>query len=270
MSANASDSSSASHLSILLIEPSEVQRKVITRHLKSAGVEQIEGVGSIAEAKQKLTYANPDLVASAMYFSDGTADDLLDFMFSHNHLRDIPFMLVSSEHKRNYLEQYKQAGVVAILPKPFTIDHLQRALNATIDLIEPQTLQLKNFETEDLHVLVVDDSTTSRHYLTRVLNSIGVEAVAEAESGDQAIAYLSEHSVDLIVTDYHMPNMNGDEFASRVRAQLHDAHVPILMVSARADELTLEQIEQAGVNALSDKPFEPATLRALLSRILDI
>lgn len=259
----------ASQLSILLIEPSEVQRKVITLHLQEAGVEQVEGVGSIAEAKQKLSYANPDLVASAMYFSDGDADDLLDYMFSQPQLRDIPFMLVSSENKRNYLEQFKQAGVIAILPKPFTFEHLRRALNATMDLLEPQALQLENFDTEDLHVLLVDDSLTSRHYLCRVLQSIGIDNIAEAESGNEAIAFLQQQHVDLIVTDYHMPNMNGGEFALAVRKQLNDAHVPILMVSARAEEITLEQIEQSGVNALTDKPFEPATLRQLLANILE-
>ena len=259
----------ASQLSILLIEPSEVQRKVISRHLAEAGVNQVEGVATISEAKVKLSYAQPDLVASAMYFADGDADDLLDYMFSQPQLREIPFMLVSSEHKRNYLEQFKQAGVIAILPKPFTYDHLRRALSATIDLIEPQSLQLDSFDAEDLRVLIVDDSMTSRHYLGRVLQSIGVANIIEAESGSDAIALLQQQSVDLIVTDYHMPQMNGEEFAQAVRQQLQDAHVPILMVSARADELTLEQIEQSGVNALSDKPFEPATLRRLLATIMD-
>lgn len=260
----------ASQLSILLIEPSEVQRKVISRHLAEAGVVQVDGVASISEAKEKLQYAQPDLVASAMYFADGDADELLDFMFSQSQLREIPFMLVSSEYKQNYLEQFKQAGVIAILPKPFTFEHLRRALAATIDLIEPQSLILDNFEAEDLQVLIVDDSMTSRHYLSRVLQSIGVADIIQAESGPEAIALLQQQSVDLIVTDYHMPQMNGEEFAQAVRQQLQDAHVPILMVSARADELKLEQIEQSGVNALSDKPFEPATLRRLLATIMDV
>ncbi len=259
----------ASQLSILLIEPSDVQRKVVTRHLKEAGVGQVEGVSSIAEAKKKLAYANPDLVASSMYFSDGNADDLLDYMFSQPQLRNIPFMLVSSENKRNYLEQYKQAGVIAILPKPFTFQHLRKALNTTVDLLEPQALSLQNFDAEDLSVLVVDDSTTSRHFLIRILNNIGIENVVETDNGADAIEILSQRQVDLIVTDYHMPHMNGEEFAQAVRQQLKDEHVPILMVSARADELKLEQIEQSGVNALTDKPFEPETLRKVLASILE-
>lgn len=259
----------ASQLSILLIEPSEVQRKVITRHLADAGVSQVDGAASIAEAQEKLGYLNPDLVASAMYFEDGDADKLLDFMFSQPHLRDTPFMLVSSETKRNYIEQFKQLGVIAILPKPFTFPHLKRALNATIDLIEPQSLALNNFETEDLSVLIVDDSVTSRHYLGRVVRSIGVDNIVEAESGPQAIEALRNYDFDLIVTDYHMPDMNGDEFAQTVRNELNQQHVPILMVSARADELQLEEIQQSGVNALTDKPFEPETLRTLLASILD-
>ncbi|RUO26104.1 two-component system response regulator [Aliidiomarina minuta] len=259
----------ASQLSILLIEPSEVQRKVISRHLADAGVSQVDTAASIQEGKQKLAYLNPDLVVSAMYFADGDADQLLHFMHEQPQLQATPFMLVSSEHKKSQLEQFKQAGIIAILPKPFTIEHLQRALNATVDLMEPTVLQLNNFDAEDLRVLLVDDSMTSRHYLARVLRSLGVENISEAENGTDAIQHLESQQFDLIVTDYHMPVMNGQEFAETVRMQPGQEHVPILMVSARADELQLEQIEQSGVNALTDKPFEPETLRNLLARLLD-
>lgn len=259
----------ASHLSILLIEPSDVQRKVISRHLADAGVHQVDTAASIGEAREKLAYLNPDLVASAMYFADGDADELLAHMHEQPSLRDIPFMLVSSEHRPSQLEHFKQAGIIAILPKPFNFEHLQRALLATLDLIEPSALQLNNFDAEDLRVLIVDDSLTSRHYLVRVLRSLGVENIVETENGHDAIALTETQQFDLIVTDYHMPQMNGQEFTEMLRMQPAQQHVPVLMVSARADELQLEQIEQSGVNALTDKPFEPDTLRQLLARLLD-
>lgn len=256
-------------LSLLLVEPSEVQRKVILRHLTDAGIRQVSSVDSITAAQKLLPSLQPDLVISALYFADGEGMDLLLFMQQQHVLKDALFMLVSSEHKREQLDIFRQAGCVAILPKPFTPNHLQRALNTTLDLIDPSNFELDSFEVESLRVLLVDDSQLSRHYLRRVFESIGIQHITEASNGREGIDILAEQSFDLICTDYHMPEMDGRELATSVRQQLDHAHIPILMVSARADELQLNQIEQAGINALTNKPFEPAVLRRTLKQLLD-
>ncbi|WP_113906394.1 response regulator [Aliidiomarina celeris] len=259
----------ADQLSILLVEPSEVQRKLITRHLADAGVTRLETASTVAEAVELLPRLQPDLIASAMYFPDGEAMAILEYIQGNKQLADTLFMLVSSEHKREQLERFKQAGCVAMLPKPFTDKHLQKAINATLDLISPEHFELQMFDVEELRVLLIDDSQTSRHYLRRVFESIGVSQIVEAADGRCAIEVLENQDFDLICTDYHMPEMDGRELAETVRMQPKHAHIPILMVSARADELQLEQIEQAGVNALTDKPFEPEVLRKTLQRLLD-
>ncbi|MCO4320110.1 response regulator [Aliidiomarina quisquiliarum] len=256
-------------LSLLLVEPSEVQRKVITRHLTDAGVISVHSADSITTAKEKLPALQPDLVVSAMYFEDGEGMDLLHFIQQQQSLRDSLFMLVSSEHKRQQLETFRQAGCIAILPKPFTPQHLQRAINATLDLIEPTAFELESFDVDDLRVLLVDDSNMSRQYLRRVFESIGITQITEATDGREGIEALKQHDFDLICTDYHMPEMDGRELAETIRKQPTHQHIPILMVSARADELQLAQIEQAGINALTNKPFEPEVLRRTLKQLLD-
>lgn len=256
-------------LSLLLVEPSEVQRKVIRRHLADAGITSVYGANSITTAKEKLPVLQPDLVVSAMYFEDGEGMDLLYFMQQQQSLRDSLFMLVSSEHKREQLEVFRQAGCIAILPKPFTPKHLQRAINATLDLIDPATFELNTFDVEELRVLLVDDSNMSRQYLRRVFESIGITQITEATNGCEGIKALEQHDFDLICTDYHMPEMDGRELAETIRKQPAHHHIPILMVSARADELQLAQIEQAGINALTNKPFEPEVLRRTLKQLLD-
>lgn len=259
----------AADLSILLIEPSEVQRKVIKRHLADAGIINVDGAACISEAQQKIKSLQPDLIASAMYFEDGTAHDLLHFINAEQLSDDVGFMLVSSEYRDDQLEEFKQAGIIAILPKPFTPVQLQRAINASIDLIEPTALSLNHFDPEDLSVLLVDDSITSRHFLRRILTDLGIEHFAEAENGQQAIGILQEQVFDLVVTDFNMPEMNGRELAEFIRQEPGLSHIPVLMVTARASSPQLANIKQSGVDALTDKPFEPATLRDLLARLLD-
>ncbi|MGM0480954.1 MAG: response regulator [Pseudomonadota bacterium] len=257
-----------SELRILLVEPSDVQRKVITQHLNQSGIEQTQGASTITEAKSLIQSWQPDIITSAMYFEDGTADQLLNYV-EENKLQDaVHFMLVSSEHRADQLEQFKQAGIVAILPKPFTPEQLHRAIKATVDLLEPEHLQLDLYDIEDLRVLIVDDSNTSRHVLRRVLENMGVENCVEAENGQQAIDILAEQNFDLIVTDFHMPEINGSELAQQIRNSSTHAHTPILMVTARANELQLANVKQSGVDALTDKPFEPDTLKAIISKLL--
>ncbi|RUO65043.1 two-component system, chemotaxis family, response regulator CheY [Pseudidiomarina planktonica] len=259
----------AADLSILLIEPSEVQRKVIKRHLAEAGITNVDGAACISEAQQKIKTLQPDIIASAMYFEDGTAHDLLHYIHEQGLAEDIGFMLVSSEYRDDQLEEFKQAGIIAILPKPFTSVQLQRAVNASIDLIEPTALRLQNFDPEDLSVLLVDDSVTSRHFLKRILADLGIDNFSEAENGQQAMEILQQQTFDLVVTDFHMPHMNGRELAEFIRQTPGLSHIPILMVTARASSPQLANIKQSGVDALTDKPFEPATLRNLLARLLD-
>ena len=198
-----------------------------------------------------------------MYFEDGTAHQLIDFIHASNLEDTVHFMLVSSEHRPDQLEQFKQAGIVAILPKPFSSQQLQRAIRATVDLIEPESVELNLFDVEDLRVLFVDDSMTL-HALRRVFENMGV---VESNNGVTAIEILNQQSFDLIVTDFNMPEMSGSEFAQHVR-QDPFMHTPILMVTAQANELQVTNIKQSGVDALTDKPFEPATLKKLLINLL--
>ena len=74
---------------------------------------------------------------------------------------------------------------------------------------------------------------------------------------------------DLIVTDYNMPEVNGQELAQYIRNESHQSHVPILMVSSEANDTHLANIAQSGVNAMCDKPFEPNTVKKLIYQLLD-
>jgi two-component system chemotaxis response regulator CheY len=120
---------SPSELSILLLEPSETQRKIIITRLQQEGVSSIQTAATIAEAKTIIQRHKPDLIASALHFVDGEATELLQYIKSTPALNDIQFMLVSSECRREQLEIFRQSGVVAILPKPFNAEHLATALS---------------------------------------------------------------------------------------------------------------------------------------------
>lgn len=263
-----SDLTAIANLSILLVEPSEVQQKLIIKSLIQSGVKQIETATTQTQALTLLANYQPDLVISSMYLADGTADSLLQNIRSNPRTEHQAFMLVSSERNKKYLEQLRQSGVLAILPKPFTSEAITRALKATLDIISEQEVELEHFDVTLLRVLVVDDSRFARKHIIRVLAGMGIPEPVEAENGKQAIEQLNEQAFDLIVTDYNMPEMDGRELTEAVRGSNSYSHIPILMVSSEANETHLANISQAGVDAICDKPFEPATVRDLLFKIM--
>ncbi|MBV1790042.1 response regulator [Marinobacterium sp. D7] len=256
-------------LHILLIEPSSTQRKIITQQLTGEHVGAIDAVSTQAEAMTFLRRLRPDLIISSLYYEDGSADQLLRQIRSSTALSDLPFMLISSERRREQLEIFKQSGVVAILPKPFNREHLTKALNATLDLLDQDDIELEMFDVDSLRVLVVDDSRMARRHIMRVLGNLGICHLIEAEDGREAIERLQREMVDLVVTDYNMPEVNGAELAEFIRQSALHAHLPIMMVTSEANDAHLRNISQSGVDALADKPFEPNMVKQLLVRLLD-
>ncbi len=258
-----------SDLNILLVEPSNAQSKVIEAELGAEGVHSIDFVRGKEEALQHIDQICPDLVISSLHFADGTGLELLREIRAYPDLEDLPFMLITSESRREKLEEFKQSGVVAILPKPFTHENLSRAIHATLDLLTPQELELDQYDIEQLRVLLVDDSKLARKVIARVLGNLGIANITEAGDGSEAIEILKEKTFDLVVTDYNMPEVNGRELTEHIRSTEQLSHLPVMMVTSEANEAHLENIAQSGVNAMMDKPFEPEGVRRILASIMN-
>lgn len=258
-----------SELSILLIEPSSTQRKIIVSHLEQAGVKHIDGVANANDALTLIKQYPPDLIISAMYLPDSTATELLNTVRSNQPDDPVNFMLVSSETRFSALDPIRQAGVVAILPKPFNHEDLQRALRTTVDYVNPSEIELENYDVSELKVLLVDDSLTARNHIKRVLTNLGMGRISTAENGRDAIDVLQQESFDLLITDLNMPEMDGQELVQYIREEMRETLLPILVVTSAGDDARLGSIENSGVSAICDKPFEPQSIREMLYRVLD-
>ena len=255
-------------LSVLLVEPSSTQQRIIINHLNGFGVMNIERVKTGREALDLMNKDKHDLVISAMHLEDMTGTELVQNMRMDDGMREIPFMLISSETHFRYLEPIRQAGVIAILPKPYEIDQLKRGLYSTVYYLDPASLDTKEIAAEDLRVLVVDDSFTARKHISRVLSNMGIERISTANNGVEAIDVIKDQHFDLIVTDYNMPEMDGKQLVEYIRNNSVQSTIPILMVSSESDQNRLAAVQQAGVSAICDKPFETDTVRELLLKML--
>lgn len=97
-------------------------------------------------------------------------------------------------------------------------------------------------------ILVVDDSRAVRHALHEHLGKAGFE-VALAENGEEGYAIASQGDFDLIITDIDMPQMDGIEMASRLKAEFATATVPIIVLAANDDTALVEEGFRVGVDA---------------------
>ncbi len=255
----------------MVVEPSTMQLKIIIKHLQDEGISLIEGAASGQQALDTLSQYKPDLVISSMYLPDMTAEQLVTSIRESEPLHDMAFMLVSSETHFDKLDPVRQAGVVAILPKPFSHEDLKRALRSTIEFIDPSEISLEHYDIEELRVLVVDDSMMARKHISRVLNNMGIVNITLANDGKEAAEVFrdSQEMFDLIVTDYNMPEMDGQALIEYIRREIGNTFIPILMVTSEENETRLNNVHKAGVSAICDKPFEPDTVREMLYRMLD-
>jgi CheY-like chemotaxis protein len=117
-------------------------------------------------------------------------------------------------------------------------------------------------------VLIVEDSDTSADTLEIALLSLPDVSVAHAASGRKAWQLIQNQGVAAIVTDLHMPLMDGFELIERVRAAGGAARVPIIVISGDSDPGTPERVRRLGADAYFAKPYSPAAVRETLERLL--
>jgi len=260
---------SLADLSILLVEPSHMQAGLVSRMLEHQGVRHIKVFETAGAALVALTECATDgtVVISSLYLPDMPGTDLVVAMRADEALEGVPFILISSETRPQVLEPVRQSGACSIVTKPFNEQQLSRALFAAADYLNPPA-DLDVAEMEGLRVLVVDDSLASRHHLRRLLEELGIERISEAVDGKQAVDLLQDTMVDLVITDYNMPEMDGRELTEYIRTQSWQNSVPILMVTSEQNMGRLAAVERAGVSAICDKPFEAGSIRKLISDAL--
>jgi two-component system, chemotaxis family, chemotaxis protein CheY len=119
-----------------------------------------------------------------------------------------------------------------------------------------------------LNALVVDDSRTARAIIIKTLRLTGLEwgELHEAAQGREALVKLADHWIDLILTDIHMPEMNGLELIEQLGRDGVLNSVPVIVTSTDGNRDQIERLQQKGVRAYLRKPFTPeAACEAILS-----
>jgi two-component system chemotaxis response regulator CheY len=122
---------------------------------------------------------------------------------------------------------------------------------------------------KDIKILVVDDFATMRKVVKNLLKQARYENIVEAEDGVAALRTLKSQKIDLVISDWNMPNMTGLDLLKAVRADAELANTPFLMVTAEALQDNVIAAVKAGVNNYIVKPFTAETLNEKITRIME-
>ena len=118
-----------------------------------------------------------------------------------------------------------------------------------------------------LTVLLVEDEPAQRAVLAYNLKAEGY-LVVEAENGDAALTIIEESPPDLVLMDWMMPMVSGLEVCRRLKARAATRDLPILMLSARSEELDKVRGLETGADDYMTKPYSVAELMARVKALL--
>jgi len=263
---------------IAIVTRNAVLREGLTAQVRAAG-------GSVAS--MWIAGAEPDAALDAVVIDAGTGSEPDLPTWPDEHIRSI--VLIAPE-ARGRLDELKHMGFAAYLVKPVRRQTLADRVIIKTDMIVlpardgsswtslPHT-HLLNTPTgsrakvsdqyRSLHILLAEDNPINV-LLTRELLRRRGHMVKDVGSGEAALETIGAERFDLVITDIHMPGLDGIETARRIRAleARHDRpRTPIVALTADALETGQRACEDAGMDAFLTKPIDPAELDAVLTRL---
>jgi CheY-like chemotaxis protein len=116
-------------------------------------------------------------------------------------------------------------------------------------------------------ILVADDESHILHVVSLKLKNAGYR-VLTARDGQEALEIAQAEKPDLLITDYHMPQLSGIELCRKLKQDPATTNIPAIMLTARGYELEPADTEQSGILRMLSKPFSPRHLLSTVEEVL--
>ena len=120
------------------------------------------------------------------------------------------------------------------------------------------------------NVLIVDDSSVMRSVLRKTVQMCGfkIGELLEAADGEQALEVLKHNWVDLVLTDYNMPKMDGLQLIEEMKKDDVLSKIPVVVVTTEGSEKKVKTFLEKGASDYLQKPFTPEQVRMKLNRVM--
>ncbi|MBN1930359.1 MAG: response regulator [Desulfobacterales bacterium] len=120
------------------------------------------------------------------------------------------------------------------------------------------------------NLLIVDDSLPMRSVIIKTIRASGFSTAnfLEASNGREALKILKQEWLDLVITDYNMPDMNGMDLISEMKKDTLLNSIPVLVVTTEGSKKKYEEFMQRGATDYVKKPFTPEMIKIKMNQIL--
>ncbi len=116
-------------------------------------------------------------------------------------------------------------------------------------------------------ILIVEDNIEVRSFIKDIFE--GMYNVFEAKNGYEAISIAQSKSIDLIISDIMMPEMDGLKFCSEIKTDITTSHIPVVLLTARTSTKTKQQGYNKGADAYITKPFDADLLKMQVQNLIN-
>ncbi|WP_025885195.1 response regulator [Asaia prunellae] len=118
-----------------------------------------------------------------------------------------------------------------------------------------------------IRALIVDDQASIRQVLANNLVQLGFSQIAQRKDGKEALDYLGQNPVHLVISDFNMPVMDGLALLQAVRANPRTQKTAFIILTSEASRDLVQEAIKAGVNNFLAKPYTVAKLREVLEKV---
>jgi len=120
-----------------------------------------------------------------------------------------------------------------------------------------------------IKILVVEDQLAAQLFVKRTLKKLGYHDVVVVDDGRKALREINANDYDLVISDWHMPNMDGLNFFKALRNGSILKKIPFLLVTADMEKENVMKAMKAGVDQYIVKPVQPDELQARIKQFFE-
>ncbi len=121
---------------------------------------------------------------------------------------------------------------------------------------------------DNLHIMVVDDMSTSRGLITQALDELGIRNYLTENDGAAALKRLAAKPVHLVLSDFNMPGLDGLQLLDALRQTQATQKIGFILVTGRADKDVLDRGIKLGMNNYIKKPFSTQDMKQCVERVV--
>lgn len=242
---------------VILVDDQAAYRKILHNILKR--IDNVEVVAEASDAYEFLSLL--DTVTADIVFIDIEMEGLNGIDATEKALKKQGHLVIiglSMYENENYITGMIEAGGKGYLLKlknniPL-FEKIVKNPRSEFYLSEGIKYEIEQEEGQ-VTILTVDDFESNTFIVASALQNAGYKII-KAHSGEEALKLSKENEIDMLITDFKMPGMNGVELTKRIRNIPEYKNIPVLVLSSQKDEALKKQAREAGITGWVQKPYD--------------